>query len=437
MGFDVTNYQFDNWKNNTYGKTENEILSNHRVISLFTSPVKASRIINDSYRWCNTANCTWSDYRFIHMNFQIGTIVNNKRIEPWRCDQTYLAKLHSGECECCDDDENIEYTFEKKIYSNVIQIVSDFPNETAEQKAFHCKFLNSSGVTDCIEKATLIQLIYDTVWVYAHALNETNTTDATSIISTLKSINITGRTGVIWGNNVGSRYSSVVAYFLKDPSDRSMTASFRIKPRNHNSTTFDVEDLGFEIPPITSDVPPCKWYDLQCGVLLYYLVAGCIVVLIATLICFGYKIRVIRTYPDRSFMLSPEKLEKLRESERTKKVRSYYEHVMDFKINVFGHKIMFSDQKILDLLNELHVIHHPNIQKLHHCSVQPNQLLFFTDYCSKGSLHQLIQSEKKICDQIFLRSFALDIIKGLMYLHDSKFAYHGYLNSMNCLVDAR
>ena len=40
-------------------------------------------------------------------------------------------------------------------------------------------------------------------------------------------------------------------------------------------------------------------------------------------------------------------------------------------------------------------------------------------------------------DQMFLSSLVGDIVRGMCYLHESVFRFHGSLKASNCLVDGR
>ena len=40
-------------------------------------------------------------------------------------------------------------------------------------------------------------------------------------------------------------------------------------------------------------------------------------------------------------------------------------------------------------------------------------------------------------DQMFLASLVGDIIRGMCFLHESVFSFHGRLKSSNCLIDSR
>ncbi|KAJ8414642.1 hypothetical protein AAFF_G00038440 [Aldrovandia affinis] len=59
-----------------------------------------------------------------------------------------------------------------------------------------------------------------------------------------------------------------------------------------------------------------------------------------------------------------------------------------------------------------------------------------TEYCSRGSLQDLLRNDDVKLDWMFKSSLLLDLIKGMKYLHHRDFA-HSRLNSRNCVVDGR
>ncbi|KAF1523368.1 Retinal guanylyl cyclase 2, partial [Eudyptula albosignata] len=58
------------------------------------------------------------------------------------------------------------------------------------------------------------------------------------------------------------------------------------------------------------------------------------------------------------------------------------------------------------------------------------------EYCSRGSLEDLLRNEDMKLDWMFKSSLLMDLIKGIRYLHHRDFA-HGRLKSRNCVVDGR
>ncbi|XP_043928784.1 retinal guanylyl cyclase 2-like [Protopterus annectens] len=59
-----------------------------------------------------------------------------------------------------------------------------------------------------------------------------------------------------------------------------------------------------------------------------------------------------------------------------------------------------------------------------------------TEYCSRGSLEDLLRNEDVKLDWMFKSSLVLDLIKGMKYLHHRDFP-HGHLSSRSCVVDGR
>ncbi|KAK8406870.1 hypothetical protein O3P69_007431 [Scylla paramamosain] len=62
---------------------------------------------------------------------------------------------------------------------------------------------------------------------------------------------------------------------------------------------------------------------------------------------------------------------------------------------------------------------------------------FFTEYCPKGSLQDILENEDVQLDSMFKMSLMHDIVKGMAFLHSSELRTHGNLKSSNCVVDSR
>ncbi|KAK2509329.1 hypothetical protein MC885_006591 [Smutsia gigantea] len=63
-------------------------------------------------------------------------------------------------------------------------------------------------------------------------------------------------------------------------------------------------------------------------------------------------------------------------------------------------------------------------------------LAVVSEYCARGSLHDLLHQRDIKLDWMFKSSLLLDLIKGMRYLHHRGVA-HGRLKSRNCVVDGR
>lgn len=82
-------------------------------------------------------------------------------------------------------------------------------------------------------------------------------------------------------------------------------------------------------------------------------------------------------------------------------------------------------------------VHHENIIAFVGASVDNGSVAVLTSYCARGSLEDVLMNDDLYLDQMFISSLVSDILKGLIYLHDSEIISHGNLRSSNCLVDSR
>ncbi|KAK9293807.1 hypothetical protein QLX08_011361 [Tetragonisca angustula] len=93
--------------------------------------------------------------------------------------------------------------------------------------------------------------------------------------------------------------------------------------------------------------------------------------------------------------------------------------------------------KTMDLLATIHGLRHENLNPLIGCLNEPTRPCLVYEYCSRGSLEDvLVQDEIKL-DWSFRLSFLTDLVRGMRYLHGTPVRVHGYLTSRNCVIDAR
>ncbi|KAI9581516.1 receptor-type guanylate cyclase Gyc76C-like isoform X1 [Glossina fuscipes] len=94
-------------------------------------------------------------------------------------------------------------------------------------------------------------------------------------------------------------------------------------------------------------------------------------------------------------------------------------------------------REIMKEMRLLRELRHDNVNSFIGACVEPTRILLVTDYCAKGSLYDIIENEDIKLDDLFIASLIHDLIKGMIYIHDSSLVYHGNLKSSNCVVTSR
>lgn len=93
-----------------------------------------------------------------------------------------------------------------------------------------------------------------------------------------------------------------------------------------------------------------------------------------------------------------------------------------------------------ELMKEMRVLRdlrHDNVNSFIGAVIKPTSIILVTDYCSKGSLYDIVENEDIRLDRMFIASLIHDLIKGMLFLHGSPLNYHGNLKSSNCVVTSR
>ncbi|XP_055858985.1 guanylate cyclase 32E [Episyrphus balteatus] len=88
-------------------------------------------------------------------------------------------------------------------------------------------------------------------------------------------------------------------------------------------------------------------------------------------------------------------------------------------------------------LKQMREIRHENVIGFIGASIDHGIVVIFTPYCARGSLEDVLANEDLHLDHMFISSLVSDILKGMIYLHDSDIISHGNLRSSNCLIDSR
>ncbi|KAL1498196.1 hypothetical protein ABEB36_009033 [Hypothenemus hampei] len=106
--------------------------------------------------------------------------------------------------------------------------------------------------------------------------------------------------------------------------------------------------------------------------------------------------------------------------------------------------IKYLHKRTLDLtrsirkeLKQIREIRHDNLIPFVGASVDHGQVAILTAYAARGSLEDVLANEDLNLDTMFVSSLVTDVLKGMIYLHDSEIISHGDLRSSNCLIDSR
>lgn len=79
-------------------------------------------------------------------------------------------------------------------------------------------------------------------------------------------------------------------------------------------------------------------------------------------------------------------------------------------------------------------LNHCNICSFIGCILDNTKSALLYEYCTRGSLRDVLNNANFQFDWMFRLSFALDAAKGMSYLHSKKFI-HGRLKSTTCVID--
>ncbi|XP_063708724.1 guanylate cyclase 32E [Culicoides brevitarsis] len=88
-------------------------------------------------------------------------------------------------------------------------------------------------------------------------------------------------------------------------------------------------------------------------------------------------------------------------------------------------------------LKMLRDMRHDNLNAFIGACTEPPNICIITEYCTRGSLKDVLENEDVKLDNMFIASLVADIIRGMIYLHESPLKFHGHLCTSNCLIDSR
>ncbi|XP_060517120.1 atrial natriuretic peptide receptor 1 [Cylas formicarius] len=95
------------------------------------------------------------------------------------------------------------------------------------------------------------------------------------------------------------------------------------------------------------------------------------------------------------------------------------------------------NKKLLWEIKQVRDVTHENTVRFIGACIECPTILILTEYCSRGSLRDVLENEDIHLDWNFQMSLIFDIVKGMSYIHGCDISFHGKLRSCNCLIDGR
>ncbi|MEQ2266550.1 Nitrogen permease reactivator protein [Xenotaenia resolanae] len=95
------------------------------------------------------------------------------------------------------------------------------------------------------------------------------------------------------------------------------------------------------------------------------------------------------------------------------------------------------NRKVLFELKHMRDVQNEHLTRFIGACIDPPNICIITEYCPRGSLQDILENDSISLDWMFKYSLINDIVKGMVFLHNSVIFSHGKLKSSNCVVDNR
>eukprot|EP00795_Rhopilema_esculentum_P006236 gene6236-11647_t len=374
------------------------------------------------------------------------------------------------------DDNGRRYTI-SEVYDSFLDLSAEKPDLENKHKNFSEEvrrrmadppFNSPMKQSEKVDPASAY--LYDTIYLYARAYNNTisqgkDPTNTTNLMSN------------IFGSTFENGYSGNVR--LDQNGDRIPILQLRkfvegkgenihiFTPNSNLNTSLNVKWPGGVTKP-PKDRPPCGFDGKLCqtesnnSLLLAGVLVGVLLILGAFLLYMWYKRRKFErdllcdgffvnydeiinhsVYNAKSGSMFASKFNETysvpseTESmlERSQFVARYQgKQVVIKRLNkttVHRNREMLLEFKMVRDLRSV------NINPIVGVCVQYPNICILTQYCQKSSLQDILQNDDIKLDMMFKLSLAADIAAGMLELHRSPIGAHGRLTSNNCVIDNR
>ncbi|XP_078693882.1 atrial natriuretic peptide receptor 1-like [Branchiostoma floridae x Branchiostoma belcheri] len=314
------------------------------------------------------------------------------------------------------------------------------------------------------EVSVMAAIAYDTVNIYAHALNETlafgeDPYDGRRLAERVRNRTFGGVQGWVTLDGNGDRETNYMMYSFQDGYMKAVGYYFGLSGKYEDvpGTRIRWAGGGLKPPP---DTPNCGFdeelcpFDLRNGRYGPIYTLGLALVFPIILLLVGYTIyhrhTMERKLAFKTCQLRSQDIIPIRTRSTCAKnsLSSGQENspckLAEYKNTVYIMKGLKVDgsratmkRGILKELQQLCELNHPNLARIVGACLEAPNCCVLIDHCSKGSLQDILKNESIKLDWTFRWSLIMDIVKGMEYLHNSFLKCHGSLKSTNCVVDSR